>query len=128
MTLTKTHSGYWEHIELEPKLYPIANALISAKSPALNLVTQVSDAYAVIVASGKKKDVRAFASMLQSLSREEKKLKPESTAGEIYWAAQAAGAQCGLYFSSQLCDKEFAHNKKRGFLLGAKTIKAMESN
>ena len=128
MTLAKTRSNYMEHVELEPKFYPIVNALINAKNQPISLVTQVSDTYAVLAVSGKKKDVRAFSRMMQALSNEEKKLKPESTIGEIYWAAQAAGAQCGLCFSSRLYDKEFAPNKKQGFILGAKTIKAMRAS
>lgn len=127
MTLAKTRPNYMEHVELEPKFCPAVSALISTKTSAIKIVTQVSDTYAVLAVSGKKKDVKSFSRMMQALSSEEKKLKPESTVGEIYWAAQVAGAQCGLYFSSQHYDKEFAPNKKRGFLLGAKTIKAMET-
>lgn len=114
-----------EHVELEPKFYPIVNALINAKNQPISLVTQVSDTYAVLAVSGKKKDVKAFSKMMKALSAEEKKLK--SDIGEIYWAAQVAGAQCGLCFSSRLYDKEFAPNKKQGFILGAKTIKAMRA-
>lgn len=125
MTLAKTRSNYMEHVELEPKFYPIVNALINAKNQPISLVTQVSDTYAVLAVSGKKKDVKAFSKMMKALSAEEKKLK--SDIGEIYWAAQAAGAQCGLCFSSRLYDKEFAPNKKQGFILGAKTIKAMRA-
>lgn len=124
----KKFTEHTKYIELEPKFYPVINSIVNSRLRSLSCFTQVSDAYAILVVSGRKTDVEALYEMMRLLSIESKKLTSIDDAGIIYWASQVAGSHCGLYFSSQEYDKEFAPNKRQGLSLGAKVVRRMLSD